>query len=168
MPNTALNAAPLFPATAATPPAPPAAAPNQGDSLSLHRGSFNWVETPNGGLLAVHPNGEGVDWVETPGGGLLAYPKQQVNPSWLHSAIPGHLDSAPYRSDSPSHANAGPMPGGESYLSPVPQAPSWDQVPVPTPAVAAAADANLRNPQVLDDLAARWNEPSANERVASS
>jgi hypothetical protein len=89
-----------------------------------------------------------------------------VNPSWLHSAIPGHLDSAPYRSDSPSHASAGPMPGGESYLSPVPQAPSWDQVP--TPAVAAAADANLRNPRVLDNLAVRRNEPSANERVASS
>src|SRR6266851_6566868 len=162
MPNTALNAAPLFPATTATPPAPPAGAPNQGDSLSLHRGSFQLGGDAERRTARGPSERRGRRLGGDAGRWPAGVPKQQVNP------LPGHLDSAPYRSDSPSHASAGPMPGGESYLSPVPQAPSWDQVPVPTPAIAAAADANLRNPQVLDDLAARWNEPSANERVASS
>jgi len=59
----------------------------QDESASPDRGRFNWVETPNGGLLAVHPNGSDVDWVETPSGGLLAVPKPQMDPSWLRSAL---------------------------------------------------------------------------------
>jgi hypothetical protein len=59
----------------------------QDESVSSDPGPFNWVETPNGGLLAAHPNGNGVDWVETPSGGLLAVPKPQMDPSWLRSAL---------------------------------------------------------------------------------
>ena len=50
----------------------------QDESVLSDRGRFNWVETPNGGLLAVHPNGNDVDWVETPSGGLLAVPKPPI------------------------------------------------------------------------------------------
>ena len=59
----------------------------QDESVLSDRGRFNWVETPNGGLLAVHPNGNDVDWVETPSGGLLAVPKPPIDPSWLRSAL---------------------------------------------------------------------------------
>ena len=38
-----------------------------------------WVETPSGGLLALHPNG--ANWVETPNGGLLAVHPQPRVPS---------------------------------------------------------------------------------------
>jgi hypothetical protein len=81
MPSTTPNGAPISPPTVPALPVLPTSTSNRDDSLSFHHGGFNWVETPNGGLLAVHPNGEGVDWVETPSGGLLAFPKRQVQPA---------------------------------------------------------------------------------------
>jgi hypothetical protein len=168
MPSTASNGAPTSPATAPTSSMLPTSISNRDDSLSFHPGGFNWVETPNGGLLAVHPNGEGVDWVETPSGGLLAYPKRQVQPAWTPSAIPEHLGSARYLGAAPSPTSAEPASGRAPHLSPVPQAPIWDQVSTTGRATADAVDTNRRNPQVLDDTAALQNEPNANERVASS
>ena len=94
MPDAAPNPAPTSPAAAPTSSMLPASTSDHDGSLSFHHGGFNWMETPNGGLLAVHPNGEGVDWVETPDGGLLAYPKRQVQSILDASGIPEHLDSA--------------------------------------------------------------------------
>ena len=68
----------LSPTVSAAPLPPPTSSFDswkQDELISSDRGRFNWVETPNGGLLAVHPNGNDVDWVETPSGGLLAVPK---------------------------------------------------------------------------------------------
>ena len=128
MPDAAPNPAPTSPAAAPTSSMLPASTSDHDGSLSFHHGGFNWMETPNGGLLAVHPNGEGVDWVETPDGGLLAYPKRQVQSPWTPSGIPEHLDSARYWGAAPPPMSVERMPGNGPTLAPVPQAPSWDQV----------------------------------------
>jgi hypothetical protein len=154
MPGTTPNGAPMSPATAPASLMPPTSTANQDDSLSFHHGGFNWVETPNGGLLAVHPNGNGVDWVETPSGGLLAYPNQQAQPAWTPSAIPEHLDSARYWGVAPSPASAQRMPGNGLALSPVPQAPSWDHVP--THAAASAAQIFAEPPSPTS-----WSMPAS-------
>jgi hypothetical protein len=144
----------------------PTSTSDQDGPLSFHHGGFNWVETPNGGLLAVHPNGEGVEWVETPSGGLLAFPKRRVQSAWTPSAIPEHLDSARYWGAAPSPS--GQMWERESHLSPVPQAPTRDQVPTTGRTIADAVVANPRNPQVLGDTATLQSESNANDHVASS
>jgi hypothetical protein len=100
----------LSPTVSPTPLPPPASSIDswkQDESISLDRGRFNWVETPNGGLLALHPNGNDVDWVETPSGGLLAVPKPQINPSWLRSAIA--FGTNPGTSAVPAPPSAQPM-----------------------------------------------------------
>jgi hypothetical protein len=52
----------------------PPASPN--DPAGVQSGPV-WVETPSGGLLALHPNG--ANWVETPNGGLLAvHPQPRI------------------------------------------------------------------------------------------
>jgi hypothetical protein len=138
MPDAAPNPTLTFAAAAPTSSMLPTSTSDQDGSLSFHHGGFNWVETPNGGLLAVHPNGEGVDWVETPSGGLLAFPKRQVQPAWAPAAIPEHLDSARYWGAAPPPASAGRMPGDSYHLSPVPQVSSWDATPTSADATATA------------------------------
>jgi hypothetical protein len=148
------DAVPTSPATTPTSSMLPASTSDQDGSLSFHHGGFNWLETPNGGLLAVHPNGEGVDWVETPSGGLLAFPKRQVQPAWAPAGIPEHLDTARYWGAAPAPASAQRTPGNDPALSPVPQAPSWDQVP--THATASAAQIFAEPPSPTS-----WGRPAS-------
>ncbi len=135
MPDATVNHTPVFPTASPTPPAMPSDTGEQG--FSFKQGDFDWVETPNGGLLAVRKqqmdpswlhsvmlfganagkpttpalppppisppaapigtsdeggsflwNQDDFDWVQGANGGLLAVPKQQINPSWVHSAMP--------------------------------------------------------------------------------
>ena len=72
-----------------------------------------WVDTPTGGLLALHPNG--ANWEETPSGGLLAvHPHRPISygdrgnsPSWQSTAgapaagTGGLLGSLPAPPDAP-------------------------------------------------------------------
>jgi hypothetical protein len=121
----------LSPPVSAAPLPPPTSWSDswkQDESISSDRGPFNWVESPNDGLLAAHPNGDDVDWVETPIGGLLAVPKPQMDPSWLRSALPVGTNAG--TSVVPAQPSARPMeiPSYDDSASA-----KWDSPALPPP-----------------------------------
>jgi hypothetical protein len=92
----------------------PPSAPNDPSGV---QSSPIWVETPSGGLHALHPNG--ANWVETPNGGLLAVhpqprtPPERGNSDWWDSIAPGApfarlpAQASPILSDLPISGVAG-------------------------------------------------------------
>jgi hypothetical protein len=88
------------------------AVPN--DPVGVQSGPV-WVETPSGGLLALHPNG--ANWVETPNGGLLAVHPQPRVPSERGGS---------HWWDSIASAPAMPGAGGWPSPSPTSEAPPSD------------------------------------------
>jgi hypothetical protein len=104
----------------------PPASPN--DHASVQSGPI-WVETPSGGLLALHPNG--ANWVETPNGGLLAVHPQPRLPSQRGGS---------HWWDSIAAAPAMPGAGGWPSPNPTSAAPSVSPPQDQPNSVAAAPD----------------------------
>ena len=140
----------LSPTVSPAPLLPPTSSADnwkQDESISPDRGRFNWVETPNSGLLAVHPNGNDVDWVETPSGGLMAVPKPQMDPSWLRSALAVATNAG--TSVAPAQPSARPM---EIPSYDDPGSAKWDSPALPLPS-------DSRPPFLFAPSSGSWVDP---------
>jgi hypothetical protein len=150
VPDVTLGRAPAVMPTTLTWVAPSVDGWDQSDSYRGNLGDADRVEVPHRGLLSlwldsVQPSGGnggilgrlslpvGQPWddawpsnVGTPGWMPPTLPAASALPLTFPTALPGSYESAPW------------TPGNDLYLSPVPQAPSWDAVPSPSTATSAA------------------------------
>jgi hypothetical protein len=143
-----------------------------------------WVDTPSGGLLALHPNG--ANWEETPGGGLLAvhphrpisYGDRRHSPSWqsataaapaggtggLYGTRPAQPDAPPWFDQGPTYKSNVQPPARPRPVMPA------DLVAPPTPATDAAklgwSAAQAVAPHLTDYLTTPTPPPSYTPNAA--